>query len=84
MIVASRISVNYLYINLVKRWKFFVLPEHRLLNNVYVEHIVSVIKIICKQYIKHFSYHDFIVIFDNLTSDEFNDLFKVIIKKIGK
>ena len=40
VIVPSRISVNYLYKNLAKRWKLFALPEHRPLDNVYVEHIV--------------------------------------------
>ena len=40
VIVPSRISVNYLYKNLSKRWKLFALPEHRPLDNVYVEHIV--------------------------------------------
>ena len=58
------------------------LSEHRPLDNIYVEHIASVVKIICKQYIKHFSYDGFIEMFDNLTSDEFNDSFKVITKKI--
>ena len=69
MIVASRISINHLYKSLAKRWKFFALPEHRPLDNVCVELNVNIVKIICKQYIKHFPYDGFIVMFDNLTPD---------------
>ena len=83
MIIASRISINCLYKNLVvKRWKFFALPKHRPLDNICVELIVNIVKVICKQYIKYFSYDGFIVMCDNLTPGKFNDSFKVNSKKI--
>ena len=51
------------------------------LNDVYVCLIVVIVKAFCKQYIKHFSYHGFLNIFDKLSRNEVNDSFKVITNK---
>ena len=43
--------------------------------------LLAWLKLFVNNNIKHFSYDGFIEMFDNLTSDEFNDSFKVITKK---
>ena len=48
---------------------------------MYICLIVTIVKALCKQYIKHFSYQDLLNIFDKLSPDELNDSFKVITKK---
>ena len=51
---------------------------------MYICLIVTIVKALCKQYIKHFSYQDLLNIFDKLLPDELNDSFKVITKKKKK
>ena len=81
--VASRVTVNYLCRNLTKKWHsgFLARPLEEPLHDVYVCLIVSIVKALCKQYIKHFSCNGFLIIFNNLSTNEVNDLFKVITKK---
>ena len=78
--VASRVTVNYLYRNLTKKWHsgFLARPLEEPLSNVYVCLIVAIVKALCKQYIKHFSYQDFLNIFGKLLPNEVNDSFKII------
>ena len=49
--VVSRISVNFLYKSLVKRWHsgIFTIPEFLPLNDSYGYLIVSVVKVLCIQ-----------------------------------
>ena len=81
--VASRVTVNYLYRNLTKKWHsgFLARPLEEPLSNVYVCLIVAIVKVLCKQYIKHFCYQGFLNIFDKLSPNEVNDSFKVITNK---
>ena len=70
MVVSSRICINYLYKSLVRRYKYFALPEHVPIDLTYIEYTVTTVQII--------SYDGFIEMFDNITPDEFNDSFKVV------
>ena len=54
------------------------------LRDVYICLIVAIVKALCKQYIKHFSYQGFFLIFDKLSLNEVNDSFKVITNKKKK
>ena len=51
---------------------------------MYVCLIASIVKALFKQYIKHFSYQDFLKIFDKSSPNEANDSFKVITNKRNK
>ena len=78
--VTSRLTVNYFYRNLTKKWHsgFLPRPLEEPLHDVYVFIIVAIVKPLCKQCIKHFSYQGFLIIFDNLSPNGVNDSFKVI------
>ena len=78
--VASRVTVNYMYRNLTKKWHFgfLAMSLEEPLRDVYICLIVAIVKALCKQYIKHFSYQGFFLIFDKLSLNEVNDSFKVI------
>ena len=81
--VASRETGNYLYRNLTKKGHSGVLarPFEEPLHDVYVCLIITIVKVLCKQYIKHFYYQGFLKIFDKLSPKEVNDSFKVITNK---
>ena len=81
--VASRVTVNYLYRNLTMKWHsgFLERPLEEPLSNVYVCLFVAIVKVLCKQYIKHSCYQGFLNIFDMLSPNEVNDSFKVITNK---
>ena len=69
--------------NLTKKWHsgFLARPLEEPLHDVYDCLIASIVKTLFKQYIKHFSYQDFLNIFDKLSPNEVNDSFKVITNK---
>ena len=81
--VASRVTINYLYRNLTKKWHsgFLARPLEEPLHDVYICLIVAFVKVLCKLYIKHFSYEGFLNIFDKLSSNEVSDSFTVISNK---
>ena len=75
-----RVTVNYLCMNLTKKWHSVCLARslEEPLHNVYVCLIVDIVQALCKQYIKHFSYHGFLNIFLKLSPNKVNDSFKFI------
>ena len=79
---ASRISVNFSYKSVVEQWhsRMFAIPEFLPLNDAYVYLIVSVVKVLCIQYIRHLDYEGFIMMYDNISVDEVHDSFRVINK----
>ena len=81
--VASRVIVNYLYRSLTKKWYsgFVARPLEEPLPDVYACLIVTIVKALWKQYIKHFSDQGFLNIFDKLSPNEVNNSFKVITNK---
>ena len=81
--IASRVTVNYLCRNLTKKSHsgFLARPLEEPLHDVYVWLIVAIVKALCKQYIKSFSYQCFWNIFDLVITNEVNDLFKGITNK---
>ena len=56
-------------------------PFEEPLHDVYVCLIITIVKVLCKHYIKHFYYQGFLNIFDKLSPKEVNDSYKVITNK---
>ena len=77
---ANNASLVFVLTNLTKKWHsgFLARPLEEPLHDVYAFIIVTIVKALCKQRIKHFSYQGFLNIFDNLSPNEINDSFKVI------
>ena len=75
--VGSKIAMNVLHKNLfpTSQWRTTVLIRE------IGDFIVDIIKIICKQYFKHFWYRGIIELYDNISDTDLNNSTLVLSKK---
>ena len=78
MIVSSRIAVNYLYKRMEYVSSYVTFPTYMPIDRSHIELIVYTIRLVCTQYLKHFSYDGFIEMFDKISVDEFSGSFRLI------
>ena len=78
MIASSRIAVNYLYKRMEYLSSYVTFPTYMPIDRSHIELIVYAIRLVCTQYLKHFSYDGFIEMFDKISVDEFSGSFRLI------
>ena len=57
---------------------YVTFPTYMPLDRGHIELIVYAVRLVCIQYLKHFSYDGFIKMFDKISVDKFSCSFKLI------